>query len=113
MEKQLSKTQQDKLDELRRQLAEGELTRAEVADLLETEIYAALGATDQPADNAWLDACSDMMAEMGRGAKRRVAGASAAELGGHPQGDSEGEASSALPVEAAWSPWRRASCWCF
>ena len=38
MEKQLSKTQQDKLDELRRQLAEGELTRAEVADLLETEI---------------------------------------------------------------------------
>ena len=64
MEKQLSKTQQDKLDELRRQLAEGELTRAEVADLLETEIYAALGATDQPADNAWLDACSDMMAEM-------------------------------------------------
>lgn len=64
MEKQLSKTQQDKLDELRRQLAEGELTRAEVADLLETEIYAALGAADQPADNAWLDACSDMMAEM-------------------------------------------------
>lgn len=30
-----------------------------------------------------------MMAEMGRGAKRRVAGASAAELGGHPQGDSK------------------------
>lgn len=27
MEKQLSKTQQDKLDELRRQLREGELTR--------------------------------------------------------------------------------------
>ena len=64
MENQLSKAQQDKLDELRRQLAEGELTRAEAADLLETEIYAALGTPDQPADNAWLDACSDMMAEM-------------------------------------------------
>ena len=64
MKMMLNEKQQGKLDELRLQLTKGELSHADVSDLLELEIYTELTQHGQQADNNWLNACSEMMEEV-------------------------------------------------